>query len=353
MSVTVQDLRWASRVVRDAVREKAYRSTPLGLEVARYVRWMRNERGATEETLRDYERTLAWLSIDHADLGLADFEPPMGVQRCRDFLDARWGETAPATSRAAAGRRTPRTRSKNTSILRSFFAWAVREGKMHGNPALAISRPKSRDVDQPVFSASTIDHLLEEPRLRDRVALRMINSLALRKSGIQNFQLGHYDPDRNRVTIYTKAGRIQRLPIVDPWLRAELQQYIAERLAAGGNLHEYLLYPEKRGPKHSPDGPPVEILWCDRSKPMAKTTLHRWWVARLKNAGIPHARMHQARHTAITDFLRHTGGNYALAQLLAGHESIQTTVDIYGHLDIDDLAEALRIVADKKQERDS
>ena len=58
------------------MKDKSYRSTPIGLEVAHFMRWFRNEYGATQETLRDYEAILAKLAIDHADLELVDFEPP-------------------------------------------------------------------------------------------------------------------------------------------------------------------------------------------------------------------------------------------------------------------------------------
>ena len=62
------------------------------LEVAHFIRWFRNEYGATSETLRDYEAILAKLAIDHADLELADFEPPGGTTRLREFIDERWGD---------------------------------------------------------------------------------------------------------------------------------------------------------------------------------------------------------------------------------------------------------------------
>jgi integrase len=51
--------------------------------------------------------------------------------------------------------------------------------------------------------------------------------------------------------------------------------------------------------------------------------------------------MHECRHTAITEFLRQTG-NLKLAQMLARHRDIRTTADIYGHLELSDLAKALR-----------
>src|SRR5204863_7284871 len=59
----------AAQMMREAVKDKSYRVTPLGLEVAHFMRWFRNEYGATVETLRDYEAILAKLAIDHADLG--------------------------------------------------------------------------------------------------------------------------------------------------------------------------------------------------------------------------------------------------------------------------------------------
>jgi site-specific recombinase XerD len=49
-----------------------------------------------------------------------------------------------------------------------------------------------------------------------------------------------------------------------------------------------------------------------------------------------HLAMHEARHTAITEFVRKTG-NLKLAQMLAGHADIGTTANIYAHLDTTDL----------------
>ena len=51
--------------------------------------------------------------------------------------------------------------------------------------------------------------------------------------------------------------------------------------------------------------------------------------------------MHEARHTAITDFLRETE-NLKLAQQFARHASIRTTADVYAHLDDRDLERALQ-----------
>ena len=60
----------AARIIREAVKDKSYRKTSLGQLVGRYLRWFRNEYGATESTIRDYEAILARMS-----LLLADREP--------------------------------------------------------------------------------------------------------------------------------------------------------------------------------------------------------------------------------------------------------------------------------------
>jgi integrase len=65
----------------------------------------------------------------------------------------------------------------------------------------------------------------------------------------------------------------------------------------------------------------------------------------MKRSGLAHRPMHEARHTAITEFLRRSGG-LKLAQMLAGHADIGTTANIYAHLDTTDLETALKALDD-------
>jgi hypothetical protein len=55
--------------VRAAMRDRSYQATPLGVLVGRYLRWLRNEWGATASTVRDYEAILARMAIMPADRG--------------------------------------------------------------------------------------------------------------------------------------------------------------------------------------------------------------------------------------------------------------------------------------------
>ena len=310
-------------MMREALRDRSYRSTPLGLEVARYYRWKKNEWGATAGTLRDYEAILAKLALHHADLELADFCPPVGTERLREFIEARWGE------------RTPRTRAKVISVLRDFFSWAVRERQLAGNPATPIFRPRKRDVARGTFTPTDVAQLVSsQPRQRDRVALLLLFRLGLRKGELTRLQFKHYDG--RQLTIFGKGGKVRYLPVVDAELRLQLERHILDRAPAPD---EFLLYPEKIGPEFY--GGPLATIWDDRMRPLSSTAMHRWWVGCMKRAGLAHRPMHEARHTAITDFLRRSG-NLKLAQMLAGHADISTTANIYAHLDTTDLETALR-----------
>jgi len=70
--------------------------------------------------------------------------------------------------------------------------------------------------------------------------------------------------------------------------------------------------------------------------------MHRWWTRCLDQAAAGHFPMHELRHSTITEFLRANGGDLALAQRFARHATIATTVDVYGHLETEDLVRGMR-----------
>jgi integrase len=301
----------AARMMREAVKDKSYRSTPLGLEVAHFMRWLRNEYGATSETLRDYEAILAKLAIDHADLELTDFEPPIGTTRLREFIDRRWGDSA------------ARTRKKVRSVLMSFFKWAQAEFKLHGNPVIAIRTPRLRDVERELFSGDEIARIIgAQAELRDRVALKLLLMMGLRKGELAAVRFRDFDLGRRRLRVHGKGGKIRNTPIPTDELRQEIAT-----LALRRDAMEHLLYPEKRGPGG-------RLLWENTRKPLSGPAMHRWWYRCLTRASVvPEGttsgkKMHGARYTAGTEFYLATGDIYATQQLL-GHADVSTTANIY------------------------
>jgi hypothetical protein len=83
--------------MREAVKDRSYRSTPVGLEVAHFIRWFRNEFGATSEALRDYEAILAKARARSRRPRAPRLRATQGTTRLREFIDERWGDAAPQT----------------------------------------------------------------------------------------------------------------------------------------------------------------------------------------------------------------------------------------------------------------
>jgi integrase/recombinase XerC len=308
------------------MKDKSYRAFPLGIEAGHYLRAKRKR--LTAESYRDYEACLDKLARYFADLELADLEPPVGTERLEEFLEFQWG------SRAA------RTYNKNLSILHDFFVFQVRRGRLTGDPTLIVERAKTRAVMRTTFTPDDRAAILaSSPDVRDRLALRLLLDYGLRKGALlQGVQFKHFDHHRKRLTIFTKGGKIRELPIPHTSFWFDLERLIVEEEARPG---EYLLPRRKAIPR-----PHGMVMHRFKDQPMGVHGLHDWWYGCLQRAGIVPAgvtsgeRMHKARHTAGQRVLDATG-NLKAVQKLLGHESIQTTGDIYTDWDLEQLADSL------------
>ena len=319
----------AARIMREAVKDKSYQLTPLGAEIAAYLRAKRKR--ITDASYRSYESSLDKLARTFPDLELRDFEPPVGVRRIEEYLDARWGDSAPGTYNV------------NLSITSDFFKWAVIRGYMHGNPCVPIEPAKKREVHRETFNTDDrVRIIASQESMRDRLALRLLFDYGLRKGSLRQVQFRHFDHVRKRLTVFSKGGKVREIPIPDPAFWHDLERHILDTEA---EPHHYLMASVKVIPRGSTGLPPIVKTYPE--KPMsASAGMHRWWYGCLARAGVvPQGttsgeRMHKARHTAGQRVLDATG-DLKLVQKLLGHESIRTTGDIYVDYDIDQWARML------------
>lgn len=331
----------AARMMREAVKDKSYRAFPLGQEAGHYLRFKRKR--LTDSSYRDYEGCLDKLARYFADLDIGDFEPPVGTERLEEFLDVQWGS------------RAGRTYNKNLSILRDFFKQAVLRGKLHGDPTLPIERARKRAVYRTTFTSDQRAAIISsQDELRNRIALRLLLDYGLRKGALQRVRFQHFDHQRRRLTIFTKGEKVRELPLPDPRLWLDLERLI---LDVGAAPTHYLVPGRKAIPRDvdpaTRKAARIELrLFPDRQ--LGVHGLHNWWYACLERAGVVELgttsgeRMHKARHTAGQRVLDKTG-NLKAVQKLLGHESMQTTGDIYTDWDIDQLAGTMAdVLADEE-----
>lgn len=323
MSVAVSTLTAAdaSRKLREVERTGEWEFYPLGAEVVAYLRIKRKR--LTRGSDRKYTSVLRRFALDHLDLELKDFEPPIGTERIEEFLDRHWGDKA------------PRTYNANLSPVKDFFKFHVARGNMHADPAGQIERARVDDPLRETFSRDDVRAIIAgQPRLRDRIALRLLLQYGLRKGSLQSVQFKHFDHNRLKLTVFYKGGKNRTLPIPDPSFWHDLERHI---LDAQAEPNHYLLCQSKGNRYGSVPVP---------DRPMGNHKLHDWWYDRLVEAGIVSAgttsgeRMHKARHTAGQRLLDATGNLKAVQGLLM-HDDIMTTANVYVGWTDDQLAQSL------------
>lgn len=337
MTTALDPYQRAARTVREAVRDKSYRSYPMGGEAGHYLRWKRGS--LTKDSYRDYESCLDKLARYFPDLEIKDFEPPVGTERLEEFMQDRWGASE------------PRTWNKNRSIMADFFKWAVLTQRLHGDPTLALPRAKARDVMREHYSEETRDRIIEsQDNPRDWLCCWLLLKRGLRKGALRSLQFKSFDHTTRRLTFVTKGGKVQTIPISNDDFWAKLDVY---KLDWQAQPHEYLLNGRKTVFwKYDEQGNALTRVFERRDRPMGNHGAHDWWYACLRKAGIvaegqtSGEKMHKSRHTAGQLLLDKTQGNIVAVKELLGHSDISTTEGHYASWDVDRLDLTLREVGE-------
>lgn len=327
-------LTWSEVAVmmRASVKDKSYRATPVGTMVGRYLRWFRNEWGATPSSVRDYEAILARMSLTLADRSLIE----VSTEDLRAVIDL-WGSTS------------ARTRQKVTSVIRAFWSWCEEEGHIAISPAHRIRRPRAERRVARALPIGARPQLLEAAKHpRDRLGLFLLLTCGVRRDELASVQIRDLDARRRTVRILGKGRKERIIPLRGP-AAAELRLLLVTDLPAVGRTPEpddFLIYPVKR--RAAGRGSEGQAVWvrvgCPKQK-ISMPALHRWWYALAQAAGLvgqgvtSGLNMHQARHAFAME-LRRVAGVEAASQAL-GHSDLSTTLGIYGHQDGTDLERAM------------
>lgn len=314
------------------MKDKSYQGTPLGVLVKRYLRWFKNEWGATPTTVRDYEAVLARMSLTLADRQVID----VSIDDLRDVIDL-WGD------------QSARTRQKITSIIRAFWSWAEDQGHIAISPAHKIRRPRAERKLARVLPLDARPRLLTTAKHpRDRLGLFCLLVLGVRRAELAGIQVRDFDAQRGWLRVYGKGQKERLLPLRGPIL-AELRLYLVTDLPYAGRTPEpddYLLYPIRTlaAGKGSEGQLLRRMVGSPKDKPSPQS-VHRWWYRLAQQAGLvgpgvtSGLNMHRARHTFAQE-LRRVAGIDAASHAL-GHSDLSTTLGIYGHRDDSDLETAM------------
>ena len=222
---------------------------------------------------------------------------------------------------------SPRTLARRLSALRTFFAFAVEEGRLKKNPAELLENPKLPQHLPEVLTWEEMDNLLAQPDMhsktgwRDRCLLELLYAAGLRVSEACGLNVPDLDLQRGLVRVYGKGAKERLVPVHD----------LMQRLLAD-YLHVWR-------PLFSPMGSQLFVNRLGH----ALTRQYVWKTVKkyALQAGIRRAiSPHTFRHSFATHLLE-GGADLRTVQMLLGHADISAT-EIYTHVQASRLLEIHR-----------
>jgi integrase len=276
--------------------------------------------GLRKSTLYDYR---SYLKNDIAD-SIGDL--PL-FSLTRDDI-ARWVQSMARSG--ASGK----TIANKHGFLSSALNAAVRAGRLPANPAAGQRLPSSARQEMTCLTREDFDLLLSNVseywrplveflvasgcRWGEATALRpadvdhVSNTVRINKAWKRTYDVGGYEigppKTRNSVrTINLPNSVLDKLDYTGEWLFLNK----AGRPVKGNGFHDRIWQPavERSWPTVDEQGNPVA-----------------------NKSGVPRPRIHDLRHTCASWMIQ-AGVPLPVIQRHLGHESIHTTVSVYGHLD--------------------
>lgn len=298
----------------DPLKDKSYRNTALGPAVADFLAW-KELGGARPSTIDTYERSLSRGCLMFPQTSLSEFSDSQMLHLAKSF--------------------SPGSRRTRVVAWQSFFKWAIKTRQITLNPCdplPAFRMPAQKVYD--LFSQAEITALCGLP-VRDGALMTLMFGTGARKGDCSVLQYKHWRADATPEAPYGvlvfldgKGGKDRQIPATEPVARALSELAILDGLKDD----DYLWYKRPGGRSA-----------ITRTTPMLHAGFDRWWNKCLAEAGVRYRNPHLTRHTFATSFLRGRGRLETL-QLMLGHGSIKITADMYGHLDMRDVAVDLGLV---------
>ena len=278
--------------------------------VARFLRYLREERRLSQHTLAGYRRDLEQFSDYLLQNGTSHWTK-VDAHHVRSY----------AAQRHRAGL-SGRSVQRTLSAVRTFYRFLLKEQLVPHNPAFDIHAPKATrklpsapDVDQ---MARLLAMPVRAPlALRDRAIMELTYSSGLRLAEVVSLDIQDVDISQSEVRVVGKGAKSRNLPVGR--LACEvLRHWLAARNSLAAS-QETALFVARHG---------------RRLTPRAVQYRMRYWATR---QGLDqHLHPHMLRHSFATHLLESSGDLRAVQELL-GHANISTT-QVYTHLDFQHLA---------------
>src|SRR5687768_12358355 len=277
--------------------------TSLGDAIESFLVELRVERGLSPLTIGAYRRDLAQFA-EHA-------------------AGEQWrSDPGPLVAFVASLRRQGAkgsTQARKSAAVRSFYAFALREGEATRDIPALVDAPKPGSYLPDVLAAEDVERILDAPPaedpigIRDRAILELLYGCGLRVSELVGLDVDRVDLPNQHVRVIGKGNKERRVPMGDE---------------ARERLHRYRIGPRAEWTAKRPTEAVFVGLRGNRMSREAVWQLVKRWT----NASGVTERVtpHTFRHSFATHLLE-GGADLRVVQALLGHASISTT-QLYTHL---------------------
>lgn len=292
----------------------------FGKAISGFEAYLDAGRGYSANTVKAY-------LIDVQDL--ADFLAKNNIQQVDELTlehlrDWLWQATQQGLTKATIARKS--------AAVRSFTAWALKNGISNSDPGLRLRSPKasrtlpkvvSRESLAMVFESLSQKATEDNPQgVRDLVAVELLYASGARVSELVGLDLESIDYSRNIMRVMGKGAKQRMVPFGQP-ARDALDLWI--RIAR---------------PKLATEKSGQALLLNSRGQRIGVRQVYSLVANLLEATPTGAAGPHSLRHSAATHLLD-GGADLRAVQELLGHASLGTT-QIYTHVSIERLRDGYK-----------
>jgi len=301
-----------------------------------FIEYLQVERGSSAHTVRNYrsdleqfERFLLSVGKPDASLRRSVIDSPDGSEQS-SVKEPEWIEVEPLKIRSylAHLQQTGVQKSsiaRKLAVIRTFFKYLQREGRLKNNPARLVTTPKQEqrlpafltvDDASALMEAFSID---EKTGPRNRAILETFYSTGIRLSELVALNVNDLSPHEGLIRVQGKGRKERIVPIGSRALGA-IEAYLA--------VTPFRQFHEERRP-----------LFLNRvgKRLTARTVARIVGLAASRLSRAPRVTPHALRHSFATHLLD-GGADLRVIQELLGHARLSTT-QRYTHVTTDKLIE--------------
>lgn len=280
-----------------------------------YHTWLRLERGYSPNTIEGYEMDLEKLRTYCSEHGL-------------DFVKMRFEELEAFIFEQFKTIQSEATQARVLAGIHSWFRFLLYKDYIEQDPSELLEGPRKSKHLPTVLTLEEINRMMAAIDLstneghRNRAMMEMLYGSGLRVSELVGLQLSHIYLDEHYMLIQGKGSK-QRLVPLSPVAEEWFGYWMSERAS-------WPLKPESK-----------DIAFVNRyGRPLTRAMVFTIVRKLCAEAGITKTvSPHTLRHSFATHLLQN-GADLRVIQQLLGHEDLSTT-EIYTHLDVQDLREAV------------